>query len=112
MGEWFAAATGGSAMRCVSREIHPRDSGASICGAHRVARPEKKQIHDEVAHTQGGQTMACAASEQMSPMRQHPAVGHCMSIVRLIPRMPDVDARTRIDSRCRSLTSILIKSPQ
>jgi hypothetical protein len=38
VGEWFAVAGGGVAMRCVSGKICARDSGAGICNPHRIAR--------------------------------------------------------------------------
>jgi len=58
--------------------------------------PKTQNIQNAVTHAQSSEPLACAASEQMSPVRKQRPVAHCLSIVRLLPRSTGIDARGQI----------------
>jgi hypothetical protein len=54
--------------------------------------PKTQNIEDAVTHAQGGEPLACSASEQMSPVRKHRSLAHRLPVVRLLPRATGADA--------------------
>ena len=57
---------------------------------------EAQDVQNAVADAESGQPVACVAFQQMSAMRQHRAVAHCMSFVRLLSWSPGVDGGRQI----------------
>ena len=58
-----------------------------------------QNIQNAVTHAQSSESLARAASEQMSPVRKQRPVAHCLSVVRLLPRSAGVDARGEVIAR-------------
>jgi len=64
--------------------------GALVMRTHGSSKTQN--IQDAVTHAQSGEPLACSASEQMSPVREHRSLAHRLPVVRLLPRAASADA--------------------
>ena len=54
--------------------------------------PKTQNIQDAIAHAQSRKPLACSASQQMPPVREHHPLAHCVPVVRLLPRTTGTDS--------------------